>query len=791
MRDAGKRHDLQDEQPSEQSKVSSSNRKQNSDDSMIDVQQYQSFFTTTIEGIADFKLIADISGEIHDYQFLDVNPPFEAITGKDKSVFINKKGSDVFGSSPPPFLAVFTEVARSGRPLSFETYFKEIRQNVQITAFSTAKHVVTILMRELPSKSASFNTLAELQHAADARKKELNCLYAALHTLDQTNISLDDKLYHIANLIPSAFPQSSRIAVRLTLYKKKYLSEAFEVSSQRFRLPFLDGKVAIGSIEVFYSPFATNNSPTVFTEEKISFLETIAIQINKSILYYMNRSDQQRLSGSMESIQYGVITTTSGGAINFMNPVAERFTSCRCQDVIGKPLSSVFNVLSVQNRVPLTLDCHKLYSQEQQMFQCRALLISASQREYIIDINAAPIRNMNNELTECAFLFHDITHVYKKTETVMQQQKLTSLSLLAGGLAHDFNNILMTVLGNISLAKMDITEDHPIYPILVKAEQKALKARELTIQLLSFSDRGTPIKREKALGELIQEIVYHFNANQEHQIKLKIPPGLWLVEVDPAQIETALHQIILNAMQAQQNGGDIHIMARNCTINSESVLPLESGFYTCISIKDSGEGIPDTNIHKIFDPYFTTREKHSGLGLATVYSIVKNHNGNIIVESESGKGSTFHVYLPASNSSQRYRRTRTDTMITERGKILLMDDEDTVLETAARMLKKLGFEVVMTRNGSEAVEQFRELNRQASSLQAAILDLSVPGGMGGKEAVQEMLKIDPDVKVLVSSGFTQDPVMSDFHQFGFSGIIMKPYKLDELHDAIDKLADCD
>ena len=266
-----------------------------------------------------------------------------------------------------------------------------------------------------------------------------------------------------------------------------------------------------------------------------------------------------------------------------------------------------------------------------------------------------------------------------------------------------------------------------------------------------------------------------------------IPDDLWSIEADEGQISQVIHNLIINADQAMPYGGQITVVGENIHLEDGDSLPLQSGKYVKIVIKDQGIGILKTDIGKIFDPYFSTKKTGKGLGLAAVYSILKNHGGHITVESKVAAGSAFTIYLPASGNQVTACRQKEAEVISGMGRILIMDDEEVIRQVAAEILKHIGYEVELAEDGTEAIEMYKKALESRRPFDAVIMDLTIAGGMGGKEAIKEITKIDPKVKAIVSSGYSNDPVMSNFREYGFSGAVMKPYRIGELSEQIGKV----
>lgn len=374
----------------------------------------------------------------------------------------------------------------------------------------------------------------------------------------------------------------------------------------------------------------------------------------------------------------------------------------------------------------------------------------------------------------------DLTEQKEAEIELLTRQKLESLGVLAGGIAHDYNNILTGILGNISLAKMFASPGDRIVKRLEQAEVAATRAKTLTQQLLTFARGGTPVKKTVSMASLLEESVRFALRGSNVRCEFSIAPDLHAAEVDEGQISHAIHNIVMNAVQAMPEGGVIQILAENHLVHTGRGLPLEPGPYLMISIRDEGYGIPREHLSRIFDPYFTTKQKGSGLGLATAYSIIKKHGGIITAESILGLGSVFTLYLPASEKEVPSTVDSLPVMTDGHYRVLIMDDEEVVREVVGEMLEQMGYEVSFAKDGAEAVEAYRLSMEQGRTFDAVIMDLTIPGGMGGREAILKLLEIDPHIKAIVSSGYSGDVVMSHYASFGFRGVVPKPFKMSEL-----------
>ncbi len=403
----------------------------------------------------------------------------------------------------------------------------------------------------------------------------------------------------------------------------------------------------------------------------------------------------------------------------------------------------------------------------------------------LFDINAHFFRlDCENVILAIA---RDITERKKIEKELLKTQKLEAISILAGGIAHDFNNILSAMLGNISLAKLYEKKDEKLYEILKDTEKAIFRAKSLTNQLLTFSKGGSPIKKTAFLGELIKNTAIFALRGSNVKYKITLSEDLWTVNVDKDQISQVINNLVINARESMPNGGVIEIIGKNFT-PQENYLPLKKCNYIQLIIKDNGVGISSENINKIFDPFFSTKKTGSGLGLASTYSIIKNHDGYITVESEEGIGTTFYIYLPADGKSQiTIDKQEDDIFCKGKGKILLMDDDYDIRFVAKKLISQLGYHAEFASDGIEAIELYKKAIDSKKPFDLVIIDLTIPGGMGGKETIEKLIKINPNIKAIVSSGYHNDPVIINFEEYGFKGFITKPYTITELDAAIHNL----
>jgi PAS domain S-box-containing protein len=398
-------------------------------------------------------------------------------------------------------------------------------------------------------------------------------------------------------------------------------------------------------------------------------------------------------------------------------------------------------------------------------------------------------QQMNNEIVGRVWSFRDITERKKMEEELLKAHKLESLGVLAGGIAHDFNNLLTGIMGNVSLAKMFVDPTGKAYPRLGEAEKACSLTKGLTQQLLTFAKGGDPIKKVDSMTRIIKDSACFVLRGSNVRCTFSLPEDLWDVEVDSGQISQVINNLIINADQAMPDGGIISVRAENVTLGPDENLPLPEGKYVHVSIRDQGIGIPEENLPKIFDPYFTTKKKGSGLGLAGVYSIIMKHNGHVGVESNPGSETTFHIYLPATE-----KRLVEDNSLPEqsepgkgKGRILIVDDEKVVRQTAREILEHLGYQADVCEDGTAALNLYREARESGIPYAVVFMDLTIPGGMGGKVTMIKLLEIDPDVKGVVTSGYSNDPILAHYREYGFCGVVVKPFTVDEIIAVLETL----
>ncbi|MEW6428599.1 MAG: PAS domain S-box protein [Thermodesulfobacteriota bacterium] len=503
---------------------------------------------------------------------------------------------------------------------------------------------------------------------------------------------------------------------------------------------------------------------------------TMATELEASI--HKEHNTRARLEAIVENSAVGITITDRHGNIMQSNPAFCRMLGYSGQELEGKHLSLFTHPDDVGKRSPV-------YQQlleggiDHVHFQKRYR--HKNGRTVWGQLTLSLLRSEEGEPDLVIGMIEDISSRKLLEEERQKANKLESVGILAGGIAHDFNNLLTAVIGNIILARHRVQTDANTRELLEAAERASLRAKNLTDQLLTFSRGGAPVKKNVELRVLIEDTVRFHLSGSKTRAEFHFATGLHPVLADAGQISQVVQNIVKNSEQAMPAGGTITIAAENHVVTAAGLLP--EGRYVKITITDQGSGIPEENLSRIFDPYFTTKEKGNGLGLAICYSIIKSHDGLITVDSTLGVGTSFAIYLPAAETppalvAAEKENDRGATRFS--GKILVMDDDRMVREVIGSMLTDLGFTVVLTADGREAVAAYKKALLDLSPVHLVIVDLTVPGGMGGRDTLAELRKIDPAVRVVVSSGYTDDPLLTNFADHGFAGVIGKPFAINEL-----------
>ncbi|WP_163336399.1 ATP-binding protein [Desulfopila sp. IMCC35008] len=500
--------------------------------------------------------------------------------------------------------------------------------------------------------------------------------------------------------------------------------------------------------------------------------------------------EKEQLAVTLQSIGDGVITTDIHGNIILLNRVAEELTGWNRGEAQGVPLKNVFHLIDKDSReerdnlVDKVIDSGVIVE-----IGNHAILVDKDGRERNIANSGAPIRDARNDIIGVVLVFRDITVQLDTEKELLKTKKLESIGVLAGGIAHDFNNILTVILGNINLALIDNELKDNTKRLLGEAEKASVRAKELTQELLTFAKGGAPVKKVSSLENVIRDSANFVLHGVKVACRFDIPDDLWLVNIDAGQISQVIQNITLNSSHAMPDGGAVRIGCANVELAEGENGAEPSRKYVKISIADEGIGIPPNVVDRIFDPYYSTKKEGSGLGLAVCHSIITKHNGHITVESIPGEGTVLSIYLPASARQQDMSATENQVKEVAVGNlvVMVMDDEEQVRLVAEAILKQMGHRVILAKDGEEALWLYKKQIRDQEPVDLTIMDLTIPGGMGGQRAVREFLALDPEAKVIVSSGYSNDPIMANFREYGFGDALVKPYRMEELSRAISRI----
>ncbi len=491
-------------------------------------------------------------------------------------------------------------------------------------------------------------------------------------------------------------------------------------------------------------------------------------------------SERGMLKVTLDSIKEGVLAFDLEARILFINETAARLIGYSPIEAFGQLVTKIFYVVDDRTSKPILITDTLTESKN-------PILVTRDLREIPISLNSSPIVTLDGRMIGTVAVFQDITEKQRTEQELFKAAKLESLGVLAGGVAHDFNNILAGILANLQLAMIKLKKHQDISNYMDSTIEITRKASNLTKQLLTFAKGGEPVKKSVSIVKLIKDTIQFALSGSKVKAEFHLPEDLWIVDIDEGQIAQVLNNLAINAEQAMPDGGTLEIYAENVLVGNEN--HYNPGQYVKLTVKDQGTGIPPEIIDKIFDPFFTTKKTGNGLGLSSSYSIIKKHDGYLEVESTPRIGSTFYIYLPASIAELALTDAQREIAASGEAKILLMDDEDTIRNVGGEMLACFGYRVTLARDGKEAIDLYKKAKETSEPFDVVIMDLTIPGGLGGIETMAILRQFDPEIKAIISSGYASDPVMSDYERYGFNGVVTKPYVFDELFAVLNKVID--
>ncbi len=519
-------------------------------------------------------------------------------------------------------------------------------------------------------------------------------------------------------------------------------------------------------------------------------------------------TETERLAVTLGSIADGVISTDLDGRVVQANDAALALLGVPRDALLGAAIAEHLSFYTEASGAP---EGSPIACALAEGIPCSlpmsgtTLLRTAAGTEFAVAGTAAPVRDQDQQTLGAVFVFRNVTERRRTEQELLKLSKQESLGLLAARIAHDFNNLLTVILGNLSLAKILIPPGDASLRRLTDTEKACLRAKDLTRQLLAFARGGMPVRKSLALEPMVRESTRLILQEASIPYRLQWPVPLPPVNADAEQLHQLLYELLTNALHASPVGGTIHLRGETVQLDADSTLPLPAGHYVRLSVRDEGTGISAAHLARVFEPFFTTKEDARGLGLATCFLIARNHDGFLTADSAPGFGTTFFLYLPALGTVAPVPPLPLERPVTmhlfnadpyapvpippgsaDTRRVLVMDDEPPICELAREMLTQEGYLVGTASNGEEAIEMYGKALGSGQPYDVVILDMTVRGGLGGRETLVKLLEIDPGVRAIVSSGYSQDAMMSRYRDYGFRGVVSKPYSVTELTQGVEQ-----
>ncbi len=611
------------------------------------------------------------------------------------------------------------------------------------------------------------------------RVKELHCLTQLLQMTQEECESLDGLLSRIVRLLPPAWQYPDLTAAQITIHDREFKTENYVYSPWQLSAPIIcEGKI-VGRVIVSYASEKPESDEGPFSREERVLLNAIAFHIGDFIERHAARTElqmsEEKYRSLVNSMPYGVSMISADLEILSLNSkMKEWFPNV---DVNRKPICH-----RALHAPPSDSPCS--YCPVLKTFEdgdIHEAVTETPTPNGIINyrLQASPIRNVQNEIIAVIETVEDVTQKLRIEQELINADRLASISVLAGGIAHDFNNLLMAISGNLTLATIDMSTEDSSYSHLKEASLAAQRAQSLTRQLLTFSKGNSLSKKEANIADIIKETVGFTLSSTNSSCDIEVNGDLYKTFVDEGQMVQVIQNLLINADQAMPNGGNITITLENRKVGQNGDSPVPPGNYVRITVRDEGVGMSEDVQRKIFDPFFTTKEKGNGLGLATTYSIIQQHEGHIQVASRVGWGTTFEIYLPAVNNSQSTAEPSTMESDSPRtdcsGRVLVMDDGMIVRRLTSDYLTNMGYEVKTVADGESAIKEYQAAREAAQPYDVVLLDLCVSGGMGGRDVLQKIKVLDDEVKAIAASGFLDDTIRRELEAVGFVSCLVKPY----------------
>lgn len=512
----------------------------------------------------------------------------------------------------------------------------------------------------------------------------------------------------------------------------------------------------------------------LFERTQLAFVDLTQAKQAESAL----AAERERLGVTLRAMTESVITLDTAGSVQFMNEAAGALTGWAPEAAVGRAIEEVCALRDERTgRTVMAPVASALSAVRPVDLPPQTALRPRRGAPKLVEGRCAPMHDLTGRGIGAVLVLRDVTVRMRMEAELLRASKLESVGVLAGGIAHDFNNLLAIVMGNLTLALLDEATAATGGKWLREAERGTVRARELTQQLLTFAKGGEPVRAAVRLADVVREAAEFALHGAAVRCEFDLAADVRPADADKGQIGQVVQNLVLNAVQAMPDGGVIRLSLRSHRCEADTLPPLAAGDYLKLSIADTGEGIAPDHLLRVFEPFFTTKEHGTGLGLATVYSVMQKHRGHVAVESALGRGTTFHLWLPTAQTEPVPAPAVVTALEPLRGRVLFMDDEEPIRVMTQTLLERLGLQPTLTSDGGEAVRQYVLARMSGQPFDVVIMDLTVPGAMGGAAAMKEILKLDPTARGIVSSGYSSDPVMANYREHGFRGSVPKPYRV--------------
>jgi PAS domain S-box-containing protein len=736
-----------------------------------------------------------------DAKFIYVNHAAVAALGYSKEELLTMTVHDIGPEFPTDIWPAHWTELKEKKSFAIQTIHQRkdgstfpVEITVNFIQFGS-KEINCAIAKDITERKQAVEVLRERTRELNERVKELNCLYGISNLVEKPGISLDEVIQGSVDLIPPSWHYSEITCSRIILENKEYKTENFKETDWKQSKEIFVHENLAGIVEVCYleEKVALDEGP--FLKEERALINAIAERLGRILERKHTEAALKKTQRLLTEAQR--IGRVGGWEFNIdtgKQTWSEEVYNIHEVDLTYDPtVGEGVNFYTSASR-PIIEQAVQRVVNHSEPFDVELEIITA--KGNLRNVHAIGKADLENH--RVYGFFQDITETRHLQAQLLESQKMEAIGTLTGGIAHDYNNLMSIVMGNLSMAQEEAEPGSDLADFLNEANMASHKVRNLTHELMSLSKGGRPVREVGSLNEVVKNVSELIPVDSGISLMESISQDLKLVPYDRLKMRAVIKNVVKNAVEAMPDGGTLKIKAENLRVEDakqDSCLILKPGDFVHISIQDQGKGIPKEHLDKIFDPYFSTKamgtQKGMGLGLATSYAIVQKHGGHITINSSSGAGTTVNIYLPAESQPEEIHKstTSTDNKTSPLKRVLFMDDEKDLRTLFQKMLESLGYKVVTVKDGVEAIETYKKNMVSEEPFDAVILDLTIKGGMGGEQTIRELLKIDPDVKAIVSSGYFDDPVMSDFKKYGFMGALPKPYEKKALKEVLERLSE--